>query len=653
MKRPIILFFLTGLTTVTFLLTNCSPGGNSKNLTVNPGFEQDGAEAPAGWTINLPRNIVSHRLGADDSVAHSGEKSFRLAGVWAYPKRSATVKTSQPVPIDPLKDYLLSFWYRTEGITEYPESFTAQFSFDCTPRVSYAKKVYNSEQWQEYFILLDYIPTDTKTVTISFGTNVNSQGAIWIDDVAFREATSKDVKAFETWRRQPLPEPIGVATGKQFGATGFFRVEQDADRWWIIDPNGRPGWGFGVAGTRGPTPGDDIQETQTSSFISRFGTTIQSVNRELYRIFTEECGFNFLAGWSADAHAAISKERFLAGQPYLPFTRVLGLSSASPDTTVYAKDRNGTLRNKPGHEVVDPYNPLWRKMAREKAGKLIQEYRDEPWFLGWYVDNEMSFDELFRYIWADYSSREFLNGLREKYLTAEALNRAWSSDTRTFNYAAFEDILADKPEPMGWNDPAWTDFAAFERRMMKEYIDFTYDLVKELDPNHLVISNRINLGPMPDIYRTADLWGKYDIICMNIYPDNNKIGFNPGELEVMRKLHEGTGRPVIIGEWSVPAIDSKLYEFGIDPFNRPLDWSYPQVLRTQQERGEAYDACIRQLASLDFMVGAGWFITFDVDKPDRRSNRGIIDRQYELYRELTDAMKKVHDDLKKTMGLTW
>lgn len=60
---------------------------------------------------------------------------------------------------------------------------------------------------------------------------------------------------------------------------------------------------------------------------------------------------------------------------------------------------------------------------------------------------------------------------------------------------------------------------------------------------------------------------------MNIYPDNNKIGFNPGEIEIMRKLHEGTGRPIIIGEWSVPAIDSKLYEFGPDPYKRQLDWS--------------------------------------------------------------------------------
>ena len=189
--------------------------------------------------------------------------------------------------------------------------------------------------------------------------------------------------------------------------------------------------------------------------------------------------------------------------------------------------------------------------------------------------------------------------------------------------------------------------------MLGEYINYTYDLVKELDPNHLIISNRINLDPMPEVYRTIDLWGKYDIVSMNIYPDNNKIGFNPGEIEIMKKLHKGTGKPVMIGEWSVPSIDSGLYEFGVDSLNRPLDWSWPQVLRTQKERGEAYEMCIKQLASLDFMIGAGWFITFDVNTSDRRANRGIMNTSYELYRDLTDAMYKANSDIKKEMELLW
>lgn len=53
------------------------------------------------------------------------------------------------------------------------------------------------------------------------------------------------------------------------------------------------------------------------------------------------------------------------------------------------------------------------------------------------------------------------------------------------------------------------------------------------------------------------------------------------------------------------------------------------------------------------MIGAGWFITFDVDTPERRANRGILNKNFELYHELTNSMKKAHDDIKNDMELKW
>ena len=372
----------------------------------------------------------------------------------------------------------------------------------------------------------------------------------------------------------------------------------------------------------------------------------------MYAIFMEQCGFNSFAGWTADEYAHISQERQREGKHYLPFTKVLGLATAVRDSSVFVRDRNGHVLSG-GHAFPDPFNPLWRQKAREKAERMIAPYRNDPGFLGWYVDNEIDFGELFRYIWSDYATREFVNTLRSRYQTIAALNKAWSSSFRVFEYKSFDEVLSDKPEPVNWDDPVWVDFAAFERHMVGEYINYTCDLVRELDPNHLVISNRINLNPMPDLYRTIDLWGKYDIVCMNIYPDNNTIGFNSGELAIMKRLYEGTGRPVLIGEWSVPSVDSGLYGFGKDRFDRQLDWSWPQVVRTQEERGEVYEACMKQLASLDFMLGAGWFITFDIDSQQRRANRGIMNLEYNLYEDLTGAMKKTHHDIRNELRISW
>jgi hypothetical protein len=636
-----------------FLAIGSACGENPPNLIHNAGFESGSGENPDGWILSVPGHISTYQAGIDEAISRSGERSYRISRKWANPRRSVTLRTENPVPVDPLNKYLLSFWYRTEGIYEYPHAFSAQFLVRCenTQPVRYSKSVFTSDSWRQYFILLDNMPFDAESLELSFTTRINTTGSIWIDDIEFREATPGDVAFFERWRRQAAPRVAGNARGRKFEATGFFRVEKTEDRWWLVDPDGIPTWGIGIAATAGPVPGPESPVTQTGWFKNKYGTTTDEVHERLYEIFIDSLGFNSFAAWTSDRYARITQARYEAGKPYMPMTRAIILATASDDPSVFVRDRDGNVKNRGEHSVPDPFNPAWRKAAREKAESIIPLYKGEPWLLGWFVDNEMLFNELFRYIWSDYASLEFIKMLREKYGTIDELNSSWSSGFGTYTYSSFREILADKPEPAEWDDPLWIDFAGFERIMVREYIDFTYDLIRELDPDHLIISNRFNLGAIDEIYRTIDLWGRYDIVCMNIYPDNNRIGFKPGELEIMRNFYEGTGRPVIIGEWSIPAIDSELYGFGDDPHGRSLDWSWPQVLRTQEERGEAYEFCIKQLASLDFIIGAGWFITFDVDTPVRRANRGIINSEFRLYRPLAEAMRKANNDVRTQLGI--
>src|SRR5690606_11560907 len=98
---------------------------------------------------------------------------------------------------------------------------------------------------------------------------------------------------------------------------------------------------------------------------------------------------------------------------YLPMTKVLGLASSTRNRNVYARDRDGNVLNG-AHPFPDPFNPEWKQAARVKAERTIAPYRDEPSFMGWYVDNEIDFSELFRYIWAEHSSKEFVRQLQSK-----------------------------------------------------------------------------------------------------------------------------------------------------------------------------------------------------------------------------------------------
>ncbi|MCK4856054.1 MAG: beta-galactosidase, partial [Bacteroidales bacterium] len=385
----------------------------------------------------------------------------------------------------------------------------------------------------------------------------------------------------------------------------------------LVNPEGRATWAIA---SMGEIPGNKHGNSDyklADWFINEYGENRLEYARMQYELL-ESWGFNSFAGWTVGEFAKISSEKHKKGENYMPLYRVLNFSIMGPDKDYYVKDNKGNYKGVHGHSFPDPFNPQWRRDAREKAESSVREYRDKAWFAGWFMDNEIDYSSLFMYVWGDYSAKEFIRFLANKYKDIKDLNKAWTSKFGSYNYDSFDDILNDKPEPFEWDDPLFIDFTAFERIMMGEYINYTYDLVKELDPNHLLISNRLNLGPMMCLHRTIDLWSRYDVICVNVYPQNLFIGFSKGELEILDWVHERTGKPLIIGEWSVPAMDSELYDFGDDPFDRPLDWSWPQVMKNQSERGEAYRTCMMQLASKPYMIGAGWFKVLDVNSTTRR-----------------------------------
>jgi hypothetical protein len=585
------------------------------------------------------------------SDAHTGEKAYTISRVWTDEGGSSGIVTSSLLPLEPSGKYLLSFWYKMENITEYSLPLRVQFRVTRSNHkpLDYQKSISWSEgQWRQIYMLLENLPEDADSLGIQFYTRLRTKGGILLDDIEFYVASNKDIKEFESWRRQDLPVPMGNAKMIQGEKTGFFHLQKGEDRWWLIRPDGSATWSIGTMAVMPLNTGNGNLGVY-NWYNENYGEDSMAYAQMLFDSL-KSWGFNSYAGWTTDKFALITAQRYQNKEEYFPMFRVLSLSRMGEGKDYYARDRNGGLKDG-NHSVVDPYNPVWRKEARQKALDQIPPFRDKPWFAGWYIDNEIDFDDLFRFVWADYSSKEFIRQLRNKYRNIDQLNQQWTSSFGQYNYASFDEILTDKPEPKDWDDPLYEDFTDFERVMVKEYIDFTYDLVKELDPNHLVISNRINLGPMGDLYRTLDMWGKYDLVCMNIYPQNLLFGFAPGELEIMRRLHEGTGKPVIIGEWSVPAISQELYGFGVDPYDRPMDWSWPQVVRNQKERGEVYQACMMQLASMDFVVGAGWYKPIDVNSPIRRANRGLINGNFEPYAEMVRMIKETNENLKEKMNL--
>ena len=100
----------------------------------------------------------------------------------------------------------------------------------------------------------------------------------------------------------------------------------------------------------------------------------------------------------------------------------------------------------------------------------------------------------------------------------------------------------------------YDDFVAFERRIVERFIDVTLQATRTADPNHLIASNRHNIDGVEVWMRHIDLWARCDLVALSMYPRHQYPGLGPAMCAILDDVAERTGRPIIFGEWSVPAL---------------------------------------------------------------------------------------------------
>jgi hypothetical protein len=209
---------------------------------------------------------------------------------------------------------------------------------------------------------------------------------------------------------------------------------------------------------------------------------------------------------------------------------------------------------------------------------------------------------------------EFGKFLRKRYPEIKDLNAAWKTD-----FASHDELLAKKPDPAVRGSVMGADFQAFAREIVRRYVEITLRVIREEDPGHLVFSQKFMLSDVVDWVPLLDLYAAYDGIALDMYPANRAPGLDESERAILKLVHEKTGKPILIGEWSVPAVDSGLYDDAAK-----LDWSWTEVVETQGHRARQAACVTVDFHNLPFVVGAHWFIWGDVDSPERKANRGLF-----------------------------
>ena len=219
--------------------------------------------------------------------------------------------------------------------------------------------------------------------------------------------------------KSPIPEVDrfgGWLGGPQLKATGFFRTEKVNGKWWLVDPDGRLFFSHGVdcVGV-GAATGVGFRESYFSWLPAKddpvFGKFWGVINRPAAHGFYKEPTHQPYATYDFARANATRKygtdwKRLCAERAH-DRLRAWGLNTIAnwSDSAIYNLRRTpytlclgtgGTPRLKDSTgwwgALPDPFDPAFERIFRERARNAAKTMRDDPWCLGVFVDNELSWN---------------------------------------------------------------------------------------------------------------------------------------------------------------------------------------------------------------------------------------------------------------------
>ena len=419
--------------------------------------------------------------------------------------------------------------------------------------------------------------------------------------VARREAEAKALEA------RPGPEHWdrfgGWAGGPQLPVTGFFRVEKYRGKWWFVDPDGRLFWSHGIdcvrALDRTPIeereswfadfPGDRADGREFLSrepalkghYAGRSANSFSFAGANLARKYGPDWktiypavihgrlrswGLNTIANWSDEATRLMRRT---------PYTDAVGSHGA---------------RNIEGSEgywgkFPDVFDPSFGETLRRSMAAKKGTSAGDPWCIGYFSDNEMSWGDepslgmaALRSPPEQAAKRALVDDLVARYRDISRLNSDWGA-----KFESWEALLQSREGPSA--SRAREDLAAFHTRAAETYFRTVRDIIKEAAPHQLYLGCRF--AWVND--RAALAAAKYcDVVSYNLY-----------RRSVADFQYPGGDKPLIIGEFHFGALDRGMFHTGLVP------------VENQAARAQAYGDYVLGAVRHPQFVGTHWFQYMD------------------------------------------
>lgn len=428
----------------------------------------------------------------------------------------------------------------------------------------------------------------------------------------------------------------GGWTDKRFRATGFFRVENDGRRWWLVDPDGFAFFSTGVDGCGPnidcpaqpiakwfaylPPETGEFRECWESPFPWIKEPSVDFLKLNFKRVFGEgwrekwaKITRSLFYQWGFNTLGNFSEMEAMPGKK-LPYVYQL---HTFPDT------QRRVYRDFPD-VFSEEYGEASRRYARELAS-----LKDDPYLIGYFMRNEPQWGfaegleisaELLRNPDETLAcKRAMIEWLRAKYATPQALSAAWGMEI-----TSFERLL--RPVEAPETEAGKADLDAFSAEMIRQYIRVPAQALRAEDPNHLNLGMRYAFILYPNQAAGCEYMDVFSINCYKI---------DPGE--VLAHVAGIVRMPVLIGEFHFGSIDRGLGSTGIIG------------VETQKDRGLAYQRYLEACAGNDCCVGAHWFTLYDQSCMGRMDGEnyqiGLLDVCNRPYEDFISGVTHTHERL--------
>ena len=408
-----------------------------------------------------------------------------------------------------------------------------------------------------------------------------SAAVVFAPEAPYSESPRSDLDAYGGW--------MGLG-GK---TTGFFHVEQVQNRWWLVTPAGHVFYTLGMAGV--PDAAHPRFKSWGFNTVDQPASPPAAGRRMPYTI-----GMNFLGQ---------GKKLPIPIKPGIP----------------------------PWVTFPDVFDPAWVRQCDEYARKTLAPFVQDPWLVGYFIDNEPNLSGWYEAVTRTPPSAPFRQAFVEvarRFYAGKPDQLA--KDWNVWNVVKVEDLLQVEGDA-----PALPELAAVWQENVAEQAFGTIEAAaRKIDNHHLNLGTRmINAAPpSPGVF--AAMGRHVDVISMNLYSLFSDRLLTQ-MFTLLPAIHALTKKPIMTSEFTFRGGDTRC----------PNTIGAPPTVPTQADRAVGYLSYVSAVASLPFHVGVCWYKYADdsLEPPwgeyAEDCNFGVVDGGGRAYAALVSTMRLVNGSI--------